>query len=148
MTPRNKKEYSYDLRETVIKHFLNGAFEREIARKVLIPRTSIHRKIQKYKSTKCMGNIIGRGRKRKTITHTDRLIQRKIKANRRELAAAVKAELETSLNIVISESTVRRRLHEAGLYGRVARKKPYVNQINRGKRLEYTRMHRDKSLGY
>ena len=65
--------------------------------------------IQKYKSTKCIGTIIGRGRKRRTITHTDRFIQRKIKANCREPAAAVKAELETSLNIVISESTVRRR---------------------------------------
>ena len=52
MTPRNKKEYLYDLREIVIKHFLNGDSEREIARKVLIPRTSIHRMIQKYKSTK------------------------------------------------------------------------------------------------
>ena len=71
MTPRYKKEYSYDLREIVIKHFLNGDFERAIARKVLIPRTSIYRMIQKYKSTKCIGNIIGRDRKRKTITHTD-----------------------------------------------------------------------------
>ena len=61
MTPRKKKEYSYDLRETVIKHFLNSDSEREIARKVLIPRTSIRRKIQKYKSTKCIGNIIGGG---------------------------------------------------------------------------------------
>ena len=34
MTPRNKKEYSYNLRETVIKHFLNSDSEREIARKV------------------------------------------------------------------------------------------------------------------
>ena len=59
MTPRNTKEYSYDLRETVIKHFLDGDSEREIARKALIPHTSIHRKIQKYKSTKCIGNIIG-----------------------------------------------------------------------------------------
>ena len=49
MTPRNKKEYSYDLRETAINHFLNGDSEREIARKVLIPHTSIHRMIQKYK---------------------------------------------------------------------------------------------------
>lgn len=122
MTPWNKKEYSYDLRETVIKHFLNGDSEREIARKVLIPRTSIHRMIEKYKSTKCIGNVIGRGRKRKTTIHTDRLIQRKIKTDRRKSAAALKAELQTSLNIAISESTIRRRLHEVGLYGRVARK--------------------------
>ena len=124
MTPKNKKEYSYDLRETVIKHFLNRDFEREIARKVLIPRTSVHRMIDKYKSTKCIGNLIGRGRKRKTTTYTDRLIQRKIKTNRRKSAAAVKAELQTCLNVTISESTVRHRLHEISFYGHVASNKP------------------------
>ena len=42
MAPKKKKEYSYDLREVVIKHFLNGDSEREIARKVLIPRSCIN----------------------------------------------------------------------------------------------------------
>ena len=122
MTPRNKKEYSNDLRELVIKHLLNGDFEREIAKKVLIPRDSVHCIIAKYKSTKSVGNLKGRGRRRKTSTHTDRILQRKVKTNRRKLVASVKAELENDLKIIISESTVRRRLYEVGLYGRVARK--------------------------
>ena len=41
MAPKKKKEYSDDLREVVIKHFLNGDSEREIARKVSIPRSCI-----------------------------------------------------------------------------------------------------------
>ena len=41
MAPK-KKEYSYDLRELVIKHYLNGDSEREIAQKTLIPRDSVH----------------------------------------------------------------------------------------------------------
>lgn len=147
MAPK-KKEYSNDLRETVIKHFLNGDSEREIAQKVLIPRGSVHSMIKKYKSTKCISNIIGRGRKRKTTVHVDRIIQRKIKVDRRKAASSVKAELQTELNIAISESTVRRRAYEIGLYGRVARKKPYVNKVNRGKRLEYARTYREKPLGY
>ncbi|CAF1538257.1 unnamed protein product [Adineta ricciae] len=148
MTPKNQKEYSYDKRETVIKHYLNGDSERDIVTKTFMPRTSIHRIIAKYKSTKCIGNLIGRGRKRKTTPQTDRLIQRKIKTDRRKSAASVKAELKTSLNIAISESTIRRRLHEIGLHGRVARKKPYVNKVNRGKRLEYARTYREQPLGY
>ena len=51
MTPRNKKEYSNDIRELFIKHFLNGDSEREMAKKVLIPRDSVHYIIAKYKST-------------------------------------------------------------------------------------------------
>ena len=91
--PRKKKEYSNDLREVVIKHFLNGDSEREIACKVLIPRSSVNYMITKYKSMKCIGNMIGRDRKRKTTIHTDRIIQRKIKSDLRKSSTSVKAEL-------------------------------------------------------
>ena len=73
-----KKEYPVDLRQTVIKHVLNGDSEHEIAQKLIIPRTSVHYIIDKYKKTKCLQNIIGRGRKRKTTVYLDRAIQRKI----------------------------------------------------------------------
>ena len=81
MAPRKKKEYSNDLREVVIKHFFNGNSEHEIACTVLIPRSSVNYMITKYKSMKYIGNMIGRGRKRKT---THRIIQRKIKTDRRK----------------------------------------------------------------
>ena len=61
MAPK-KKEYSFDMRETVIKHYLNGDSERQIATKMLIPRSSINSIITKYKKTKCIGNILGRRR--------------------------------------------------------------------------------------
>ena len=125
-----------------------GDFEREIACKILIPRSSVNYMITKYKSMKCIGNMIGRGRKQKTTVHTDRIIQRKIKTDRRKSSTSVKAELQTELNMTMSETTIRRRAHEIGLYGRVARKKPYLNKSNRGKRLEYTRTYREKPLGF
>ena len=148
MTSTNKNEYSSDLCELVIKHFLNGDSERQIAKKVLIPRDSVHYIIAKYKSTKCIRNLMGRGRRRKASTHTDRILQRKVKTNRRKSVTSVKAELESEVKVIISESTVGRRLHEVSLYGRVARKKPYVNKINRRKRLEYAKNYREKSLGF
>ena len=134
-----KKEYSNDLREIVIKRFLNGDSERETARKVLILRISVHYMITKHKSTNCIGNIIDRGRKRKTEIRTDHVIQRKIKTNRCISSSSVKGELQNELNITISETTIRRRAHKVGLFGRVARKNSYVNKVNRGKRLEYAR---------
>lgn len=91
---------------------------------------------------------MGRGRKRKTTSQTDRFIQRKIKTDRRKSASSVKAEVENELNINISESTIRGRAHEVGLYGRTARKKPYVNKFNPQKRLEYARYYREKLLGF
>ena len=49
--------------------------------------------IKEYKLTKCIGNIIGRGRKRKTTAQIDLTIQRKIKANRRISSTSIKAQL-------------------------------------------------------
>ena len=147
MAPTKKREYSNDLPEVVIKHFLNGDSKREIARKVLIPCISVRYMITKYKSTKCIGNIIGRSRKRKTAIHTDRVIQHKIKTNRRISSSSVKVELQNELNITILETTIHQRAHEVGLCGRVAAKKPYVNKVHQLKRLEYARTHREKPLG-
>ena len=97
--------------------------------------------IAKYKSTKCIRNLIGRGRKRKTTAHLNRVIQRKIKTNRRKLILAVKTEL----NITVSESIIRRRAHEIGLYGRVTL---MVTKANRGKRVRYARKYREKPLAF
>ena len=91
---------------------------------------------------------MSRGRRRKTSTHTDRILQRKVKTNHRKSAASVKAEPKSELKVIISESRVCRRLHEVGLYGRFARKKPYVNKINRRKLLEYAKNYREKPLGF
>ena len=116
MAPK-KKEYPVDLRQTVIKHYLNGDSEHQIAQKLIVPRTSVHYSIDKYKKTKCVQNIIGRGRKRKPTVYFHRPTQRQIKADRRKSASSVKAVIETEFGIIISEQTVRRRLYEAGFKG-------------------------------
>jgi transposase len=147
MAPK-KKEHSNDLRTLVIKHYLNGDSQREIAKKVLLSRPTVQSIIKKYKNTKCLGNLFGRGRKRKTTATTDRLIQRKLKLDRRKSARIITSEVEKDLGILISESTVKRRAHEVGLFGRVARKKPYVNKTNRLKRLKYAKEMLRKPLGF
>ena len=148
MALKMTEEHSNDLRELVIKNFLNGKTERDIVRDVFISCNTVHSIIKKYKSKKCVANMWGSGRKRKTIANVDRVIQRKIKVDRRKSALSVKSELQTELGLTISESTIRRRLYEIGLNGRVARKKPYVNKDNRVQRLYYAKMYLEKPLGY
>ena len=116
-----------------------GDSQREIAAKTLLPRTTVQYMIEKYKPTKCIGNLFGHGRRRKTTATTYRLIQRKVKLDRRKSASAVKVEIENELGISLHVDTIRNRAHEARLFGRVAREKPYVNKINRGKRLKFVK---------
>ena len=118
MAPK-KKEHSNDLRSLVINHYFNSDSRREIAKKVLLSRPTVQ-SIIKYKNTKCIGNLFGRGCKPKTTSTTDLLIQRKLKLDRRKLTRTVASRLEKDLGILISESTVKRRAHEVGLFGRVA----------------------------
>ena len=44
--------------------------------------------------------------------------------------------------------TIRKRAHKVELCGRVARKKPYVNKINRGKRLKFAKEMLENSVEF
>ena len=79
---RKKKEHSNDFRTLVIRHYQNGDSLREIAAKTLLSRSTVQYMVDKYKSTECIGHLIGRACKRKTRATTDRLIQRKLKMYR------------------------------------------------------------------
>ena len=131
-----KKEHSNDLRTLVIRYCQNGDSLSEIAAKTIFSRSAVQYMVHKYKSTKCISHLFGRGRKRKTRATTDRLIQRKLKLVRRKSASIVKIEIENELEISLHVDTIRKRAHEVGLFGRVTRKKLFVNKINQGKRLK------------
>lgn len=147
MAPK-KKEYSTDSRSLVIEHFLNGDSYAEIAKKVLIPRPTVQSIVKNFKETKCIPNLSGRGRKRKTISSVDGIIQQKIELDRQKFASSVKMKIEKELGVYVRANIVRNRLHEIGFNGRIARKKPFVNKINRGKRVVYAKMIMTKSFHY
>ena len=92
--------------------------------------------------------MTGRGRKRQTIATVDLFIQRKIKADRRKNALSVKGELENEPDVIIHANTIRNRIHEIGLYVRVARKKPPVNKVGRTKRIRYPKTVMESPFGY
>ena len=60
----------------------------------------------------------------------------------------VKIEIENELGISLHVDTIRKRAHEVGLFGRVARKKPYVNKINRGKLLKFAKEMLEKPVDF
>ena len=88
------KEHSNDLRELVIKRALKGDIEREIAQKILISRNTVHSIIAKYKSTKCVANMWGRGRKWNITAKIDLIIQTKIKVDLRKSALSANSKLK------------------------------------------------------
>lgn len=71
------------------------------------------------------------GRKRITTAVEDRILTRTSLKNRRMSSSKLAGELSAGDGTQISSRTVRRRLNEAGLMGRKARKKPWLSEVNR-----------------
>lgn len=86
------------------------------------------------------------GRLRKTSKRHDNQIITISNANRFETAPKIRAKINARLSSPISVSTVQRRLREAGLFGRVAAKKPLLRPQNKEKRLEFAMQHEDWTI--
>ncbi|GFV01747.1 transposable element Tc1 transposase [Trichonephila clavipes] len=52
-------------------------------------------------------------------------------------------ELLSSYNVSVSSQTVRNGLHSAGLKARILRKKPYISEVTRKRRLEFARKYKN-----
>ena len=143
-----KKEYSDNQRQTVVKYFLNGDSEHEIARKMIIPPTSIDYVIAKYKKQNVFRILSVEIVNERWLCSLDRVMERKVNVDQRKSASSVKAEIEVELRINISEQAVGCRLLKIGFKGRVARKRSYMDKANRIKHVEYVRNYREKPSNF
>ena len=82
----------------------------------------------------------GSGRKRITTLAQDRALKYRSKRNRSATAVELQCEVKhKNGKDQVSVETVRRRLREAGLYGRIARRKPLLTAKHIEKRLEWAK---------
>ena len=139
----NRKEYSADFRKIVVKLNQDGLSMGEISRTLDIPKSSVQKIINKFQKQGILVNMTGRGRKRITTKAEDRFIRRTIKMDRRKSAVDFAFELESIMAKKMSPQTIRNRMHEVGIYGRIARNKPFINERNRKKRLTWAKKYKN-----
>jgi hypothetical protein len=131
-------------RAFIVFRWLNGDGIKKLARENEVDRKPIQKLIKKYQLTGEVFDYPHTGRKRKTSEREDRTIQRISKKDRFLTAKAI--ALKEAPNFVknkISTTTVRRRLKEKELNGRVAAKKPLLKPLNKKRRLEWAKAHAD-----
>ena len=85
-----------------------------------------------------------RGRRRKTSIRTDRDIVRMSKKDPFQSSMCIANALEGQ----ISARTVRRRLAENNLFGRTARKAPFISSRNVRKRIQFAKLHSSHTYHY
>ena len=115
---------------------------REIAKKLKISYNAVYYSLHRTAQTGSNQNRKRSGRPRCTTEQEDKYIRVSSLRNRRLTSPQLAASLNSTRKTPVSTSTVKRRLRDAGLLGRVAKKKPYLRLANKNKRLRWAKEHR------
>jgi transposase len=116
---------------------------KKISEKVHRNKCSVYNVIKNYKNTGTLHPKQRLGGKRKTTSRDDRKIINLAMQNRRATLEGLGNTVRHQYGIEISDKTVQRRLHEAKLFGRAARKKPLLMKRHREARLKWCREKRN-----
>ncbi len=113
---------------------------RDIEKILNHPKSTVHNIIDNYKKQNLTTAMSRSGRPKLLTERNTRQLTKIVKNNRNNTLDEITEELNSSLNLSVSKRTVQRTLHQEGYHGRVAKKKPFISEKNRKKRLGWCRM--------
>lgn len=129
------------IRKAIIELQKTGLSYSAIATQLNVSKTMVFNALKYFSQYKTTENVSRKKKARKTSTHIDRMIVRLSKQDPRKSAANIHREISVHLEKPITKRTVALRLKEAGLHGRLARKKPLVTASQRKRRIEFAQEH-------
>ncbi|MBN3277122.1 TCB1 transposase, partial [Polyodon spathula] len=133
------KEHSTKVRDKVIQMHALGKGYKIISKYLDIPVSTVESIIRKWKLHHTTEPLPRKGHPSKLSTQTRR---RLVRATERPTITL--KELQSSMagrGVMVHQSTISRALHNTGLYGRVARKKPLLKKYHLKARLQFVRKH-------
>lgn len=134
-------------RRFVLQYRNDGLTFSEISKKLNCSRKKVYNAIKHYEKNQSFESIT-RKRSRITSQRTDHLIVKMSKSDPFLTAPRIREQIQEQLGINISTSTIKNRLRENNLFGRIARRKPHVSQKNRIIRVNFAKVHLEKPLSY
>lgn len=140
------KELTTEKRSAIIALRKIGYSFRLIAKETKVSKGAVQKTIERYSSTDSFKSRERCGRPKITNLAEDRNIVITSKRNRKLTAPEITAHFNTNRSTKVSVDTVKRRLRNAGLFGRVAVKKPFLRKENMKKRLKWAHEHKNWSL--
>ncbi len=137
-----KKTVSFDKRQLVVFHHAQGKSYSDISKLVNISRNTVKNIVRGFdREGRLDYNYKNAGSPQKLNEREKRLIVRKVKQNPQLSAPKLTVEIANECHKCVNLETVRCVLRKEGLNRRVAHKKPYVNERNRRRRLEFALEH-------
>uniref|UniRef100_A0A8K9XX01 Transposase Tc1-like domain-containing protein n=1 Tax=Oncorhynchus mykiss TaxID=8022 RepID=A0A8K9XX01_ONCMY len=134
------KEHTRQVQDTVVKKFKAGFGYKKISQALNIPRSTVEAIILKWKEYQTTANLPRPGRPSKLSAHTRRRLIRD--AAKRPMITLDELQRSTAeVGDSVHRTTISRILHKSGLYGRVARRKPFLKDIHKKCRLKFATSH-------
>ena len=130
-----KKQLSKEKRVAIITLRNEGQSVRKIGKTLKVSPSAVAKTIKRYKETGSHEDRPRKGRPRVTSAAEDKFIRVTSLRNRRLTAAQIRDQVnatQSSSSRHISRTTVKRRLCESGLHGRIAARKP-LTQVKFGR---------------
>lgn len=139
---------TFDQRQLVIYHHTKGKTERELSDFLKIPRSTIGDIIRRFKNEDRIDSKPNPGRPKILNDYDKRIIMKKVRQDPRKSAPSLAAEMAQEHDKKVHPETIRRAIRENGYNGRVARKKPFISEINKQKRKKFAKEYLQKDFSY
>lgn len=142
-----RTETSFDQRQLVIYHTSMGKSYREVAQLLNMCKSTVGDIAKRFKEDR-IDSKERSGRPKILNDHDERWIMRKVATDPRISAPKLSVEVAEACEKRVSAQTIRRTIHSHGFNGRIARKKPFISEVNRKKRIVFAKEHQHHEDSY
>ena len=134
--PLNRELTDFE-RGRVIGQWDCGKYACEIAEALGFSQSQVTRAINAFRDSQKTTVQPRSGRPRSMSDRNVRYLAQEVRKNRQITADELAQHMDESLAISVTEKTIRSYLYEAGFHSRVGKKKPFISENNRRKRLQW-----------
>lgn len=135
------KNLSIRLQELIVHQVRKGKSYQEVAELFKISKSGVSHVMTRFHQRGGVEVRKQSGRPRKTTFRQDQALINISKNNPRMDASSLNAQMKQFYSVNCSNSTIKRRLRQNGLFGRRPCQKPLVSAKNRKARLEFAKAH-------
>ncbi len=129
------------IREKIIEMFKNNVPQRKIGRDLDISPSTVHNIIKRFKESGGISVRKGQGRKPKLNNRDLRSLRRHCIKNRHSSISDITTWAQDYFGKPLSSTTIRSYIHKCQLKLYCAKRKPYVNSVQKCRRLLWARRH-------
>ncbi len=129
------------IREKIIEMFKNNVPQRKIGRDLDISPSTVHNIIKRFKESGGISVRKGQGRKPKLNNRDLRSLRRHCIKNSHSSISDITTWAQDYFGKPLSSTTIRSYIHKCQLKLYCAKRKPYVNSVQKRRRLLWARRH-------